>query len=33
VSTWAGSPSFSVRHMKKNTTQPIAAIKIQLISR
>ena len=29
----SGSMSFSVRNMKKNTTQPIAAMKIQLISR
>ncbi len=29
----SGSMSFSVRNMKKNTTQPIADMKIQLINR
>ena len=29
----SGSMSFSVRNMKKNTTQPIAEMKIQLTSR
>src|SRR5204862_6305380 len=29
----SGSMSFSVRNMKKNTTQPIAEMKIQLINR
>jgi hypothetical protein len=29
----SGSMSFSVRNMKKNNTQPIAEMKIQLINR
>jgi hypothetical protein len=33
VAVASGSMSFSVRNMKKNTTQPIAEMKIQLINR